>query len=65
MPHPTLTTEDAADRLGTTTAHVRKLARERRIPHYRIGGLIKFDPDELEVWVAERHVGQRAVEAGT
>lgn len=48
---PTLTTADAAERCGTTAEHIRKLARERRIPHYRIGGLVKFDPNELDAWL--------------
>lgn len=44
---PILTAADVAERLGTTEQHIRKLAREHKIPHYRIGGLVKFDADEI------------------
>ena len=53
---PSLTTADAAQRIGTNDQHVRKLCREDRIPHYRVGGLYRFDPDELDAWLAASHV---------
>lgn len=53
---PTLTTADVAPMCGTTVPHIRKLARQELIPHYRIGGILKFDPDEIEAWLEARHV---------
>jgi len=40
-----------AEHLGTSIRHVRRLVAERRIPHHKIGGLIRFDP-EITAWVA-------------
>lgn len=28
-----------------------KERRQRRIPHYRVGKLVRFKPDELEAWI--------------
>ena len=53
---PSLTPADVAPLLGTTVPHVRKLARERRIPHYRIGASILFDPDEVAAYLERAHV---------
>ena len=53
---PSLSSAEAAKRIGTTDQHLRKLARERRIPHYRVGVLYRFDPDELDAWLDASHV---------
>lgn len=53
---PNLTTYKAAELCGTTDEHIRKLARERRIPHYRVGSLYRFDVDELTAWLRGVHV---------
>ena len=53
---PSLNAAGAAERCGTTEQHIRKLAREHRIPHYRVGALYRFDPDELDAWLAASHV---------
>ncbi len=29
-----------------------KERHERRIPHYRVGKLVRFKPNELEAWIA-------------
>ena len=29
-----------------------KERQERRIPHYRVGKLVRFKPNELEAWIA-------------
>jgi excisionase family DNA binding protein len=60
---PTLNVADVAARLGTNEQHIRKLARERRIPHYRIGALYKFDPDEIDAWLTTVHVDAAAAAA--
>lgn len=53
---PTLTTADVAALCGTTDQHIRKLAIEGKIPHYRIGGIYKYAADEIEAWLEARHV---------
>jgi excisionase family DNA binding protein len=32
------------------------LVDERRIPFCKIGKFVRFDPDDLEAWIAERRV---------
>ena len=31
--------------------HVYRLAQLRQIPHYRIGGTVRFDPQEIAEWL--------------
>ncbi len=42
-----------AEQLNTSVRHLRRLVQERRIPVVRVGRLIRFDPDDLEVWLNE------------
>ena len=39
-----LTTEQVADRLGTTPRHVRRLVFERRITYRKLGRYVRFHP---------------------
>lgn len=41
-----------ARRLGTSVRHVRRLVAERRIPFHKIGGKLRFDPANIDEWVA-------------
>ncbi len=41
-----------------------KERKARRIPHYRVGKLVRFKPNELEAWiVAQQASGKEAVDA--
>lgn len=40
-----------AKRLGVTVRHIRRLVAEERIPFIKWGHLLRFDPDEIEVWI--------------
>lgn len=41
-----------------------KERRKRRIPHYRVGKLVRFKPNELEAWiVAQQSSGEEAADA--
>jgi excisionase family DNA binding protein len=53
---PSLDAAAVAEMIGTSRDHVRKLARSRRIPFFKIGGVLRFDPDDLEGWLASLHV---------
>lgn len=33
-----------------------KERQERRIPHYRVGKLVRFKPNELEAWIAAQQI---------
>ena len=41
-----------------------KERQQRRIPHYRVGKLVRFKPNELEAWiVAQQPPGEEAADA--
>ena len=47
---------EIADHLGVTVRHVRRLVAERRIPYVKWGNLLRFDPEQISNWLAERRV---------
>ena len=49
---------DAAETLGVSVRYVRRLVAERRIPYVKLGHYIRFDRDELELWIDESRVRQ-------
>jgi excisionase family DNA binding protein len=54
---PLLDIAGAADYLGTTERHMRRLVAERRIPYTKLGSgrsaRLRFDVDRLTRWVDE------------
>lgn len=40
-----------AEHLAITERHVRRLVLERRIPHRKLGKLLRFDVDEVDRWM--------------
>ena len=46
----------AAEHLGTSPRHIRRLVAERRIPYLKLGHYVRFDPDELEAWLDDHRV---------
>jgi excisionase family DNA binding protein len=51
-----LTIDQLAGRLGITVRHVRRLVAEKRVPYYKVGRLVRFDPAEITTWLCTRHV---------
>ena len=51
-----LTFEEAAERLGTTSRHMRRLVIERRIAYRKLGRYVRFHPDDLAEYVAAHRV---------
>jgi excisionase family DNA binding protein len=43
--------------LGTSVRHVRRLVAERRIPHTKVGGLVRFKLDDIDAWLAASQRG--------
>lgn len=37
--------------LQTSIPQIRKLIREKKIPHFRVGNRIKFDLNEINKWI--------------
>jgi excisionase family DNA binding protein len=51
--------ETEAARLSTTPRHLRELIR-KGMPHIKLGGLIRFDPDDVDAWLATRRAERQA-----
>ena len=49
-----LTVSDVAELLNISERQVYKLAAENRIPCFRIGGSIRFDPSAFAAWLRQR-----------
>jgi len=49
----------AAQYLGTTPSHVRRLFVERRLAGIRVGRFIRFARDDLEIFVAKQRIPAR------
>jgi excisionase family DNA binding protein len=49
-----------AERLSVTERFVRRLVFERRIPFLKIGHFVRFEPAEVERWIAEARVSEEA-----
>jgi len=43
--------DSVADYLGTSARHVRRLVADRRIPHHKVGGLVRFKLDRIDDWL--------------
>jgi len=47
---------DLAEKLGTSERFVRRLVCERRVPFHKVGKFVRFDPRDIELWLAEHRV---------
>jgi excisionase family DNA binding protein len=43
--------DQVAELIGSPRRHVHTLVDGRKIPHYKIGGLLRFDRDEILGWI--------------
>lgn len=49
-----LTPKEAAAFIGCSEYTIKELAREKRIPHYRVGVRIMFTRTALQKWMADQ-----------
>ena len=56
-----LTPEEAAERLNITPRHMRRLVFERRIAYRKVGGYVRFHPDDLAEYVAASRIAAGTV----
>lgn len=40
----------------TTERHIRGLVARKAIPHYKLGGKLRFDVDEIDAWLDANRV---------
>ena len=48
---PLLDIAGVASYLATSERHIRRLVAERRIPHHKVGGLVRFRLDRIDQWL--------------
>jgi excisionase family DNA binding protein len=51
-----LTVDEAAERIGMSVRHVRRLLAERRIGYHRLGRAVRLHPADLDAYVATTRV---------
>ncbi len=51
-----LTTEEAAQYLGTTVRHIRRLVSDHELSRYKVGGRNRFADVDLDTWLNGRRV---------
>jgi excisionase family DNA binding protein len=56
---PLLDVDGVAEALGVTSRHIRRLVAERRIPFFKVGKFVRFDPGELDLWLDQQRVELR------
>ena len=55
-----LTIAEAAEYLGTSPRHVRRLVTDHSLSHYKVGGRVRFADVDLDTWLDRRKVEGRA-----
>jgi excisionase family DNA binding protein len=51
-----LTVDQAADRLGMSVRHVRRLIADRQIGYHRLGRSVRLHPADVDAYVAKTRV---------
>jgi excisionase family DNA binding protein len=51
-----LTVDEAAERIGMSVRHVRRLVAERRIGYHRLGRAVRLHPADVDAYVAASRV---------
>lgn len=51
-----LTVKEVATSLRLTERHIYRLIKEGALPHYRIGGTIRFDTEQIKEWLDSKRV---------
>lgn len=54
MDRKIISAKAVAEKFDVTEAHVRRLAQQGRLPHFRIGSAYRFFEDEIDAFL-ERH----------
>lgn len=56
-----LNAEQAGERLGVPKSWMLRMARENKIPHVPLGRYVRFDPADLDQWLAEQKDGMHTI----
>ena len=64
MTRPLVDSKAAAERLGITVRHLEDLVARRELPVIKVGRLNRFDPGDLDLYIAQQRLQQRQAEEG-
>ena len=62
---PLITTRQLAELWCQTPRWVLRMAKEQGLPHYELGGALRYRGSEVEAWLQQHHSGQPTVAADT
>lgn len=51
---PLLTVNEVAAQLQISSKHLYRLTAQKRIPHLRVGGSLRFRQEEIDAWLAAK-----------
>ena len=51
-----LNTKQVAEKLGVSERTIERWMTDRKIPYYRLNGIIRFDEAVIDSWVQKRQV---------
>jgi excisionase family DNA binding protein len=60
-----LTIDEVCSRLNVSISTVRRLNRDAKLPAYRVGGRLRFKPEELAAYVDSQRVATAIPERDT
>jgi excisionase family DNA binding protein len=60
-----LSIDQLADRLGVTPRLVRRLVAEKRVPYFKVGKFVRFDPAEISEWLDRARVASWTIGSPT
>ena len=47
---------EAAERLHVKERFIRRLVAEKRMPYYKVGSFVRFDPADIDEWLVRQRV---------
>jgi excisionase family DNA binding protein len=47
---------EAAERLCVKERFIRRLVAEKRVPYYKVGPFVRFDPADIDQWLLDCRV---------
>jgi len=53
---PLIGAKETADFLNISIETLYSWIYQKKVPYYKIGRLVKFDPQDLDIWLEERRI---------
>ena len=49
-----MTVDEVATLLNVSPRHIYQLVKDGKMPHFKIGGVVRLNPDEVKAWLDGR-----------